>query len=82
MGNPQTVTATVTLKDTAGAAVEDRQVTLALDPNVLQNGVSLTGRNGVVELINGGSTTVQTNNKGQATVTLSVNPANQTALNA
>ncbi|WP_240687818.1 beta strand repeat-containing protein [Alkanindiges illinoisensis] len=82
VGNPQTVTATVTLKDTAGAAVEDRQVTLALDPNVLQNGVSLTGRNGVVELINGGSTTVQTNNKGQATVTLSVNPANQTALNA
>ena len=82
VGVAQKVVATVTLKDSAGAVIKDRQVTLALDPAALQNGVNLTGRNGVAEPINGGLTVVQTNDKGQATVSLSINPASQVALNA
>lgn len=61
------VKATITLKDTAGAAVENRQVMLALDSIALQNGVSIEGTGG-------GLLAIQTDANGQAIVTLRVKP--------
>ncbi|XID74399.1 beta strand repeat-containing protein [Alkanindiges sp. WGS2144] len=75
VGVEQKVKATVTLKDSAGAAVKGRQVAIALDSKALQNGVSIAGARG-------GSTVITTNDKGQASVSFNVNAANQAALDA
>nr|WP_227518335.1 hypothetical protein [Alkanindiges hydrocarboniclasticus] len=75
IGVAETIKTTVTIKDAKGAAIANRQVTVALDPAALQNGVSIAGAKG-------GSTVVSTNANGQAVVNLNVNAANQTTLDA
>ncbi|WP_026471292.1 beta strand repeat-containing protein [Alkanindiges illinoisensis] len=65
--NGETVQAVITLKDSAGNAIKNRQVIVALDSIALQNGVSIIDATG-------SSRAVQTNDDGQAIVELSVKP--------
>ena len=74
-GVAQTVKATGTLKDDAGNVIQNRQVTVAINPEALQNGVSI---NGAI----GGSMTVVTNASGQFTVDLTVQPKDGNAVAA
>lgn len=71
--NAQPVTATVTLKDNAGQPIKNRQVSLALNTEALQNGVNIAG-------ISGGLVVLNTDNNGQANVTLNVNPKTDAAI--
>ena len=69
----EVVKTTVTLKDNQGKAIANRQVTLALGDNALQNGVSITGAIG-------GSTVVSTDVNGQAIVNLTIKPTTAEAI--
>ncbi|WP_334113438.1 hypothetical protein [Acinetobacter parvus] len=71
----QTVKTTVTLKDRDGQAIKNRQVTLALNAEAVQNGVSFAGATG-------GLVVVSTDANGQAIIDLNVNPTTQTAVDA
>jgi hypothetical protein len=63
----QTVKTTVTLKDQNGQAIKNRQVTLVLNAEAVQNGVSFAGAIG-------GLVVVSTDANGQAIIDLNVNP--------
>ncbi|MCE1270566.1 MAG: penicillin-binding protein activator [Acinetobacter sp.] len=71
----QTVKTTVTLKDRDGQAIKNRQVTLALNAEAVQNGVSFAGATG-------GLVVVSTDANGQAIIDLNVNPTTQAAVDA
>ncbi|ENU86513.1 beta strand repeat-containing protein, partial [Acinetobacter sp. CIP 102129] len=71
----QTVKTTVTLKDQNGQVIKNRQVTLALNAEAVQNGVSFAGATG-------GLVVVSTNANGQAIIDLNVNPTTENAVNA
>ena len=71
----QTVNATAILKDAQGKPIANRQVTLALDNAALQNGVGFAG-------VAGGSTVVNTDAAGQATVALTVQPSSKANIDA
>lgn len=69
----QTVNTLVILKDSQGNPVANRQVTLTLDSNALQNGVSFT---------TGGLIVVNTESNGQATIPITVNPLTNASINS